>query len=176
MVHATASAFTQTLRVQFAVDLEGFRNRVKNNEPLTLWERIVSGQHPALSYPWPDEKSRVNRALNEAFWRSEGGGVFCGVVTNVKLKYDKRGGLMAFIGMIDGALNYIEVMCFASIWLDAKRVIKAGRLLKLEVIREPDQRNRRRHCYFYQGGRIHWFKTAEMVEGAEIEVEHGMET
>lgn len=159
MVHATASAFTETLRVQFAIDMEGFRARLRNEVALTVWERVVTGEHPAVVYPWPDDRVRQLRVDNSAFWRSEAGGVFTGLVTNVKLKYDKRGGLMAFIGMLGGDHRYIEVICFASVWLDAKRVFQPGRLLKLELERQPDKR--RGWCFFYNGGKIMWLKRDE---------------
>lgn len=158
VVHATASLYTETLRVQFAVELDGFRARVRGEDELTLWEKVISGRHPAVTYPWPNERTRELRVTNEAFWRSQVGGVFTGLVTNVKLKYDKKGGLMAFIGMIAGDHQYIEVMCFASVWVDARKVIKPGRLLKMEVDRKPDRR--RGWCYFYNGGKIMWYNSA----------------
>lgn len=169
LVHATASNFTGTLRVQFAVDMEGFRTRVRSGEAMTMWERVISGQHPAVTYPWPDERKANLRITNEAFWHSQGGGVFCGLVTNVKLKYDRKGGLMAYAGMISGDLRYIEVVIFASVWVDAKRVFKAGRLLKLELERQPDKR--RGWSYLYTGGRVEWLKRAEVLDGGELDVD-----
>lgn len=162
LVHATASDFTGTLRVQFAIDLEGYRARVRAGDELMLWERVVSGNHPAVTYPWADEKTRDLRVANSAFWRSQAGGVYTGLVSNIKLKYDRKGGLMAFIGMISGDGKFIEVMCFASIWAKAKTVIRVGRLLKLDIERQPDKR--KGWCHFYNGGRIQWLKRAELED------------
>jgi hypothetical protein len=89
--------------------------------------------------------------------------VFTALVTNIKLKYDKKGGLMAYIGMIDGGLRYLQVMCFASVWIDARTHFRVGRLLKLEVERQPDKW--RGWTYIYNGGKIHWFKTADTESG-----------
>lgn len=161
IVHATASAFTGTLRAQFAVNLETLRSRVRAGEGLNLWDKVVTGAHPALTYDWPSEAVRTLRTTNEAFWKSNGGGVYTGLVTNVRLKYDRKGGLMAYIGLLGGDNRFIEAICFASTWAEVSQHIRAGRLLKLDIERHPDGFRKRGFSYFYNGGRIQWMSRAD---------------
>ncbi len=139
IAHVTASDFTQTLRAQFAVDIDDCRRKQRAGEALGPWERIVTGSHPAKSYPWKDIPTRKLRLRNTRFWDSPRGGVFTGIIINVKRKYDKRGGLMAYFGILGADNRYTEVMCFASMWEEIRHVVKVGRLLKIELERQVDK-------------------------------------
>lgn len=154
IAHVTASAFTQTLRAQFAIDIEDCRKRYRADEVRTGWEMIAMGVHPAKVYDWKDRAMRKARISNQKFWDSKRGGIFTGVVTNVKLKYDKRGGLMAYFGLIGGDLRYTEVTCFASVWVSIRKHIKAGRFLKIELERQADKWRGKGLSSIFNGGGI----------------------
>jgi DNA polymerase-3 subunit alpha len=154
IAHVTASAFTQTLRAQFAVDIEDCRRRYRANELRTEWEMITMGTHPAKVYPWKDRETRKLRITNERFWKSMHGGVFTGVVTDVRPKYDKKGGLMAYFGLIGGDFRYTEVTCFASTWLQVRKAIQPGKLIKIELERQPDTWRGKGLSTIFNGGQV----------------------
>ncbi len=154
LAHVTASEFTQTLRAQFAIDIEDCRTRYRADKVRTQWEMIVMGAHPAKVYPWKDETLRKARITNDRFWKSQNGGVFVGVVTNVRLKYDKKGGLMAYFGLIGGDLRFTEVTCFASMWLQIRPAIQPGKLIKIELARQPDTWRRKGLSTMFNGGQV----------------------
>lgn len=169
MAHVTASNFTQTLRAQFAIDVDDFRKRARAFEPLTMWETIVKGKHPAKFYPWRDIKLRKARLRNTLFWERDAG-PFCGVVTNVRLKYDKKGNCMAYFGLIGGDLRYTDVMCFASLWDEIRRVVKVGRLIKIDLVRKKDDFRGGKSAMF-EGGRVTHLKRAPSYSAATGEAE-----
>lgn len=138
LVHVTASSFTQTCRAQFAIDLAQIRQRLKTGEPLGIWERCVSGDHPAKSYPWKDPAKVRGILRNEQFNR-DGIGLYTGVVTHVQPKYDKRGNLMATFGIIGFGQKYVEALAFSSQWDGIKDVIRPGQLVRIELVRKPDK-------------------------------------
>lgn len=154
LAHVTASEFTQTLRAQFAIDIEDCRTRYRADAVRTQWEMIVMGTHPAKVYPWKDDTLRKARITNDRFWKSQNGGVFVGVVTNVRLKYDKKGGLMAYFGLIGGDLRFTEVTCFASMWLQIRAAIQPGKLIKIELARQPDTWRRKGLSTMFNGGQV----------------------
>lgn len=162
IAHVTASNFTQTLRANFAVDLEAYRAE-RDGVPKTLWEFLVAGKHPAATYRWKSDEAKKERTTNRKFKKSVGGAVFCGVVTHVQRKYDKRGGLMAIFGMLDASGFFVSVLCFASVWIQAKSVVKPGRLLKIALHKRPDRRTSVGWSCFYEGGQIKWLKKADIV-------------
>jgi DNA polymerase-3 subunit alpha len=152
LVHVTASEFAQTLRAQFAIDMQQVRERLKKGDELDLWERIVSGDHPARAYPWKDETKVKAILRNEVFYKT-GSGFFTGVVTHVQPKYDKRGGLMATFGLIGYGMKYVEPMVFSSVWDEAQSAIHAGSLIRIELVRKPDK-FRGGTAVHYEGGQI----------------------
>lgn len=159
IVHATPMEFTGTMRAHFAVDLALYRERVKKGEELGLWERVLCRRHPARLYHWKTNEARKARVTNERFRRSVAGGIYCGLVTHVRLKYDSKGGLMAFFGLLGGDHHFIEVICFASVWVHVRKHIRPGRLFCIEVEKQPDRR-RGGWAFFYGGGKIRWLKSA----------------
>jgi DNA polymerase III alpha subunit len=146
------------MKALLAVDLAEYRRKVKAGERLDVWESIVAGKHPALLYPWKTQKLATKRIRNTAFKKSSAGGAFTGVVTNVRLKHDKNGNLMAFFGMLGAEYTFIEVIAFSSLWGDISHIVKAGRLLKVAVEKQPD---RYRGWSYLCGDRIKWYKKGQ---------------
>jgi DNA polymerase-3 subunit alpha len=170
IVHVTASNFTQTLRAQYAVDIAAFRQKVRKGEELGLWERIVMGRHPSRYYPWKDKAHLKARYTNKKFWESTRGGLFTGIVTDVRPKYDRKGGLMAYFGLLGGDQRWIEVMCFASVWEDVLSVVKVGRLLTVNIERSPD-RLRGGLANIFNGGTLKVLKKAELPSAKPVAAE-----
>jgi DNA polymerase-3 subunit alpha len=158
ILHATTFARSRTLRAQFVVDLESFRRNLAKGDKLGTWESIVAGAHPAKLYPWKSEELAVRACTNARFLAvRHGSGIFTGIVTHVRLQADKRGECMAYWGMIGADYSYIEIMCFASVWREIQDAIRPGRLLKLQLDRQPD-RWRGGISNQFSGGRIKWFR------------------
>lgn len=155
LCHVTASAFKVMLSAQFAVDFEEFRQRINDEKQYTLWEKVVTGDHPLLRYPWPNENVRQARTNNKEFFKKKLGGTFTGLVTNVRPKYDRKGGLMAYFGLLGADLRYVDVVAFSFAWNDVKHVIKPGALVKIELERKEDKfRGKGSWGYFFTGGRV----------------------
>ncbi len=165
VVFAAANGKYENLRAHFAVDLERYRRRVRAGESLNIWERILDGKHPTKTYPWKSGdyayrrrngrlrrvKRAANRIGNLAFF-DRATSYFVGLVTNVKLKIDKRGQEMAFFGLLGGDLRYIDVVCFGSVWCsEAKKAIRPGHHIKIPL--EP-QTDRRGQQYIFNGGSV----------------------
>lgn len=165
IAHVAPNAKFENLRAHFAVDLAQLRSKIKAGEPLDVWESIVVGQHPALTYSWKNNAIARKRVYNESFKKSGAGGAFTGVVTNVRLKYDKNRNLMAFFGMLGADGTFIDVIAFASIWDDISRIVKPGRLLKVMVEKQPD---RYRGWSYLCGDRVKWYKKATKDSAAAV--------
>jgi DNA-directed DNA polymerase III PolC len=166
VVHAHANEYTGTLRTHFAADLEQLRKNVRSGAALTCWESVLVGRHPAIVYPWKTEALRESRSSSHSFRRHKYGGMYIGVVTHIRPKYDRKGQLMAFVGFLNADGHYIEVICFASIWGQARRYLKVGRLIRLEIEAKPDKRYG--WSYFYNGGQLRVYrKKSALPEAAE---------
>jgi DNA polymerase-3 subunit alpha len=139
IAHVLANAKFENLRAQFAVDLSLLRKKLSDGAELSVWEMLVTGRHPAVEYPWKDKETAKKRITNAAFRASKGGAAFTGVVTHVRLKYDKNDNLMAFFGLLGGDGLYIDVIAFASTWQYVKGAIKSGRLVRCEVEKKPER-------------------------------------
>jgi len=168
VVHASANARYENLRAHFLLDLEVYRKKVNEGAPLTVWERIIAGQHPSVSYPWADKQIKYKGAEGEVVTTLRASAItnqlfelglsswFTGVITHVRLKYDKNSNEMAFFGIIDGIGNYIDVICFASAWdASAKKHIKAGNHLRIQLDRKKDRKSWQ---YFLNNGAIKLLK------------------
>jgi len=160
-------ALRAQLRAQFAVDLEAFRKRVRGGESLNLWERILVGRHPAWDYPWKDERTREARTSNAAFWEAKHNGMFTGVVTNVRLKYDKNHRKMAFFGLLAADLRFVDVIAFNSSWGEIQTAVKTGRLITIQL--EGKRDHYRGFSHFYDGGRVKWLSKADSALPAAAE-------
>lgn len=141
----------KSMRADFVVDVESLRKKIKNGESLEVWERLVTGDHPSFDYAWKSDKEKHQMTTHEKFKKSRIGGVFCGVVTHVRLKYDKNKNQMAFIGIF-GARKHIEIICFASTWAEHKRRFVVGELIKVAI--EKQRQRGRGMTYLYNGGGV----------------------
>lgn len=159
IAHVVPSSMYENMRCQFAVDLGKFRDNIVNNKPLSVWERIMIGDHPAKNYPWKNSDQADKRISNRLFNKSTSGGLFTGVVTNVRPKYDKNGNQMAFFGMIGADDTFIDVIAFASVWHEVSMVIKPGRLIMVLIEKKPN--NNGRWSYFC-GDRIKVLKKTKV--------------
>ena len=139
VVHATVNGKFQNLRANFAIDLEAFRKKIENGDELNQWEMIAQGHHPAHDYPWKTEEIKTKRLANAIVdAKMHQTGPFCGVVTNLKTKYDKNDREMAFFGLM-GVKEHIEVICFASDWRRIRSRIKMGELVIVVVEKQSDR-------------------------------------
>ncbi len=154
LVHCgNVNAAYSSVKANFILDLESLRKKVKTGEELSMVERLVTGDHPALSYPWKSKKIKNEMTTHEKFKKSNGGGIFCGVITHIRIKYDRNDNQMAFIGVF-GVKKHIEVVCFSSNWLqDRKKIIEgSNRLVKIAI--EKQRQRGRGLSYFYNGGGV----------------------
>ncbi|MGW8177329.1 MAG: DNA polymerase III subunit alpha, partial [bacterium] len=157
LVMASVNAKFENMKAHFAVDLEGMRRRLRAGEELTIWERIVIGDHPVKHIKAKNKKVAKARWTNAYYRQDRKGGPFWGVVTNVRLKYDKNGQEMAFFGLIGGNGFMIEAVCFHSQWPAVKRVISPGTMLKIQLDRQRD--SYRGVSHIFNGGVVKRFKT-----------------
>lgn len=151
VAHVIPNSKFLNLRAQLVVNLASLRDRMKSGVALDVWERIVTGRHPALSYEWKDKETRHKRVFNVAFKASPVGGTFVGVVTNVRLKYDRNGNLMAFFGLMAADGFFIDVIAFHSNWEYVAKAIKQGYLVKCLIEKKPD---RTRGWSYFCGDRV----------------------
>lgn len=157
VVHAIANNKFENLRADFAVDLETYRKKIEAGDELSLWEKLIAGTHPAMTRKWKKKSTKKKRT--EHAWvddKSSPGDVFCGVVTHVRLKIDKAGREMAFLGLL-GADRHIEVICFGSHWAEAKETFQAGNLIVAAIEKQRDSR-RKGWAFFYNGGGVRELK------------------
>lgn len=154
VVHATVDAKYNRLKAHFAVDLERYRQAVRDGNEIDFWTRLVAGEHPASTYPWPSPQVARRRRFNSKLLRT-GAGNFTGVVTHVRRKYDSRGEQMAFFGML-GERGFCNVIAFASYWDAIRKVVKRGRLLSMPLERSTD--SERGISYFFSGGKVRHLK------------------
>ena len=158
LVMASVNAKFENMKAHFAVDMEGLRKRLSTGEPLNIWERIVTGDHPVKHIPAKNEKVARARWINAYYRKGVRGGPFWGVVTNVRLKYDKNGHEMAFFGLVGGNGFMIEVICFHSQWPSVKRVISPGAMLKIQINRQKDSYRGTGVSHTFNGGVVKRFR------------------
>lgn len=126
----------ENLRAHFMVNLEAYRKKIADGAPLSIWERLIKGDHPALSYPWKPEH-RDARVNNTLFKRGEDPR-FTGVVTHVRTKLDKNMNEMGWFGLLGADGTWIEAMAFGSAWPGISNVVKPGVMLKIELDKKKD--------------------------------------
>lgn len=147
LLFATVSNFTSRLWARFVVPLDEARKLSKELEeaPLykrlaaPLWWRVVAGHHPALHHTWKDS-IRGERRTNARFWKERYRGAYCGLIVNIKKKYDRNGHLMAFIGIFGPEGRLIEVVIFARSWEQIQDEVQIGSLVVVEVKKDFDKK------------------------------------
>lgn len=154
IVHATVDAKYNRLKAHFAIDLERYRQAVRAGNESGFWSRIVAGEHPARDYPWPTPELAKKRRFNGRLLRS-GTGLFTGIVTHVRRKFDVRGEEMAFFGLL-GERGFVNVITFASYWRSIRKLVKRGRLLTMPLDRSTD--SERGIAFFFNGGKVRHLK------------------
>lgn len=164
IVHAIPNKKYENLNANFAIDLETYRKKIVDGGKLNIWERIIAGNHPANVMEWKPtsslekEEVALQRRKNDLFFRGKTK-KFTGIVVRNRLKYDKNDKLMSFFSLLDANNDFINCICFASNW-DSKlsSIIRPGNFLSIELDRKVDIRDSRKWQYFFNGGRIHWYK------------------
>lgn len=159
-VHVSVNGQYENLKAHFAVDLEALRKKIKDESGLNCYERLLLGKHPVLDIlpkDNPDARERVYRNLKYKRTSVDTTEIFYGLVTNVRLRFDKNGNEMAFFGIIGGDGYFLDCVCFSSCWLDVKSIIRAGELLKIDIDKKLD-RERKSISHIYNGGTIKLIK------------------
>lgn len=155
VVHASVNDKFQNMRAHFAVDLEAYRKKLENGEKLDVWESVLNGEHPVAMYPW-SPSSRERRIYNELFKNYASGSNgnkskgelpvsrwMAGIITHVRLKYDKNENLMSFFGVLGADGYYLDALCFASSWdSEVRKAVKSGAVLKIQLERQWDKRTK----------------------------------
>lgn len=141
LAHVTGSAQWENLRAHVCIDLEDMRKREAAKAPYDYWQKVVSGRHPSLLYPFKKDSLKklswqnIDVIRAKAKKRSKNGKVYfsvLGVVTHVREKLDRKNNLMGFFGVL-GIDGYIDCLCFASNWGIIRRHIKAKSLIAVEL-------------------------------------------
>jgi DNA polymerase-3 subunit alpha len=152
LIHCSnVNSVYSSIKSDFIINLEELRKKIKNSEEFSIYEDLVLGKHPALLYKWKSEKVKNEMITHEKFKKSRSGGIFCGVITHIKIQYDKNDNQMAFVGLF-GVKKYLELVCFSSSWIKDRKKFKAGELVKIAV--EKSKQRGRPTSYLYNGGGI----------------------
>lgn len=155
IIHASVDSKYNRLKAHFAVNLEEHRQAVRGGGEIDFWGQLLSGDHPARGYPWKDSETEKKRRSNRAFLKSRNGGLFTGLVTHVRLKFDSKGREMAFFGLL-GERGYIDVIAFSSVWAGVRKAVKRGRLMSMQIDKIADKE--RGIGYFFNGGKVRVLK------------------
>ncbi len=147
IVMGLANSKWLNIKAHLFVDVETLRQKIATGQPMTLWERIMVGNHPAMTYPFKQAEERklalrnveevMKEARADARKRDAPSAKFqaIGMVTHVRITKDKRGAAMAFLGVL-GPAGFLDTVCFASIWEDVSGYVVPGALLRLEFERK----------------------------------------
>lgn len=155
IVHASVDGKYNRLKAHFAIDLERYRQAVRGGGEVDFWAQLLSGDHPARDYPWKNSEQAQKCRSNSRFLGSKSGGMFTGMVTHVRLKFDSKGREMAFFGLL-GERGYVDVIAFSSVWAGVRKAVKRGRLLSMQIDKIADKE--RGIGYFFNGGRVRVLK------------------
>lgn len=154
LVSASVNNEYKSIRANYAINLETLRQKINKKEELDFWEKIVCGRHPILTYPWRNKKTKEKWTKNSLVEVDKKYVVFCGVVTNIKIKYDKNGFEMAFFG-IQGLYKHLEVVCFATSWSLIRGTIEEKKFLIIQLEKSKSSRG---VSYFFNSGSIKFLK------------------
>jgi DNA polymerase-3 subunit alpha len=134
----------ENMRAHFMVNVKEWHAKIKEGrlKDLTVFERILMDEHPAVLYPWDTEKLRkdvIETNIRTVKKETKSGRSFkvTGVITHLKTKPDKNDNEMAWFGLM-GVRGFIEVVVFGSSWPTFRDVVKPGRLVTctLEKLRD----------------------------------------
>jgi len=129
----------ENMKARALVSIPELRRKLEKGEALTIWERVVTGKHPALNYPWPKPEDK-KRAIADIGSLLRAGGrrpVVTGVITGIRRKKDKRMQEMAWIGLL-GVSGFIEALCFGSTWPRFSSALQPGMLVTMELTRSKE--------------------------------------
>ncbi len=129
LIHAAPNAEFESIRGNFAVNLQELRMKIKAGKDLTIWESIVTGRHPAIVREWKNEALKEQHTNNRAFFKGRTER-FTGVVTHVRKHQDKKGRRMAYMGLLDAGGHYVQAIAFADAWRAIKRIVEPGLLMR----------------------------------------------
>lgn len=163
IIHATVDSKYNRLKAHFAVNLESLRVAVRNGDEdeIDFWSRIALGGHPTQGYPWKDKATEKKRRTNAKFLGSRKGGVFTGVVTHIRLKFDSKGREMAFFGLLGDKGAYIDVIAFSSVWATVRKAVKRGRVVSMQIDKVADKE--RGIGFFFNGGGVRVLKKVSAI-------------
>lgn len=163
VAHVTGNKRWESLRAHLCVDLEDMRKRVAAGDTLDPWQLVVAGKHPARLYKFKSKRLREYSRVSIAEIRDEaraaskkaGKGIsvvfrVIGVVTHVHEKLDRNDNRMGFFGIL-GVDGYIDALCFASVWPQVRKAIKAHRLIEIQLEYNRGQG-------IYSGDILRWLK------------------
>lgn len=131
----------QSLDARFLVDLSSMKRTFEEvrGKKFTAWERIAFGRHPAGDYEWKTEehRARVMQDVGGFVSAQPKGSMFLvtGVVTSVSEVQDKKGNLMAFVGL-KGFFGFCEVTCFSRAWKRMAKYFAPGKFVSVKVTKE----------------------------------------
>jgi len=127
-----------TMRAQYMVNIETLRQGIEAGRELTIWERLVTGQHPTLTRAWKSKNAKVKAmtSYHKLIDRAHDEGklpILTGVVTHLWVKKDKNLRDMAFFGLAGPSGEYIDVLCFSYCWDMWKEHIRPGMYASLQL-------------------------------------------
>lgn len=129
LIHCSPNLEFESIRGNFAVNLQALRMKLKAGQELSIWEQIVTGRHPASVREWSSEAVKLQHTENRGFFKGDITR-FTGVVTHIQRHTDKKGRKMAYLGLLDARGHYVRAIAFADAWRSIRRVIKTGLLLR----------------------------------------------
>jgi len=126
-IHASIAPRWRSIRAHYMVDLNETRRKAMNGEPLSVFERCFTKDHPVKDY--------TRKSLMRASRLKECMPI--GMVTHRKIKVDKNGNEMAFFGL-QGRDHTLECVCFASNWRRSvnKQQLTPGNIIRVALVHD----------------------------------------
>lgn len=124
-----------SLILNYMADFDRLVEKVDGNGKLSLYERLFV-DHPSVSFPWKNKEEKVVAGLDldEVVKRERKNIRVIGIVDRVHERPDKKGNIMAFLGLV-GVRGYIRVLCFSRSWKKYYDQIKPGYLMGMTLTR-----------------------------------------
>ncbi len=141
LVLASANAKYENMRARFSVNLEALRKKIVAGEELDIWERIITGKSPVAQIA-KGKPAKVRRSIWEnRKYRSADAGekvYMYGVITGIRLKYDKKKNEMAWVGLVGGDGHFQEITVFGSMWSQLRGKVRPGMMVRVLVKKSKD--------------------------------------